>query len=255
MGRLKNFFWNMYIQDAKKEPVSTLVRYIPKKGIILDAGSGDGQYNSVLNSTERAIICLDIKAPKMRSRENDFIIGSIECLPFKNEVFDFLYCLSVLQFVKNDEAGFEEFRRTLKPGGRSVITVPTKYSIFQLLRELEIFLHVYEFPDFNVPLHHYYSKMRIKQLASKFFFWEVIRGYNFNFFYPRFYLLIRNLCKKIHEIPSKSGVTEENTYFDNVLIKYPKKLYQHFFRFFDIFGLFSTFFAWHYVVVLDKKNK
>jgi hypothetical protein len=85
MERLKKFFWNMYIQDAKGEPISTLEKHIPEKGVILDAGSGEGQYNSLLNSANRTIICFDIKAPLKRSSENDFIIGSVERLPFKNE--------------------------------------------------------------------------------------------------------------------------------------------------------------------------
>lgn len=253
MERLKEFFWNIIIQDAKKEPISTLVQNIPEKGIILDAGSGEGQYTRVLNNTGRTIICLDIKLPKKRPPENDYILGSVECLPFKNEVFDFEYSMSVLQFVKNDKASFEEFHRTLKTGGRLVFTVPTKYSIFHFLRELELFFNVYGYPEFNVPHHHYYSKTRIKHLSSKFFSLVKLRGYNFNFFYPRLWLLIMNLCKKYHVIQSKSRIIEENTNIDHILVKYSKESTNHLFWIFDLFSQFFNCFAWHYVVVSERE--
>jgi len=100
----------------------------------------DGQFALMLNKTGRTIQCLDINAPKKMNPKNDYILGSVESLPFKKEMFDFTYCMSVLEFVKNDEVGFDEFHRTPKAGRWLFFTVPTKYFIFHLLWELELFL-------------------------------------------------------------------------------------------------------------------
>jgi SAM-dependent methyltransferase len=260
MERFKDFFRTIRkhsrtIQKevVKEEPHSTLVQNIPDKGLILDAGSGNGQFARMLNKTGRTILCLDIKAPNKRNPENDYILGSVESLPFKKEVFEFTYCLSVLQFVKNDEAGFDEFNRTLKPGGRLVFTVPTKYSIFHLVRELELFFNVYEYPEFNVPHHHYYSKTRIKQVSSKNFSGVKIRPYLFNFF-PRLMSFIVNLGKKYHLIRSNSRNIEDNTTSEDTGIPFPKESPDnHFFRMFDALSRCFSFLAYHYVVVAVKK--
>jgi ubiquinone/menaquinone biosynthesis C-methylase UbiE len=238
---------------VKEEPHFTLVRNIPDRGLILDAGSGEGQFARMLNKTGRTILCLDIKAPKTRTQENDYILGSVEFLPFKKEVFDFTYCLSVFQFVKDDEAGFDEFHRTLKSGGRLVFTVPTKYSIFHLVRELELFFDVYEYPEFNVPHHHYYSKTIIKQVSSKKYSDVKIRPYLFNFF-PRLLSLIVNIGKKYRVIPSKSGTAEELSAVEKPGILSAKESPDTYFsRVFDAFRRCFSFLAYHYAVVAVKK--
>jgi SAM-dependent methyltransferase len=260
MKRFKDFlrtmrkhFHTIQAQIVKEEPQATLVQNIPDKGFILDAGSGEGQFARMLNNPGRTILCLDIKPPKKRNFENDYILGSVECLPFKKEVFDFVYCLSVLQFVKNDEQSLDEFHRTLKTGKKLLFTVPTKYSIFHLIRELELFFNVYEYPEFNVPHHHYYSKTRIKHVSAKYFSGVKIRGYNFNFF-PRFLSLILNLFKKYHSIRSNSGNFEENPSIEQNSVHYPKQLPdKHFFWVFDVFSQFFNFLAYHYCVVAEKE--
>jgi SAM-dependent methyltransferase len=253
MRSLKNFFRNFVKQIGQKEPHSTLVKNIPEKGLILDAGSGEGRYASMLSSKGRTIICLDITRPKKRNPDNEYILGSIEYLPFKSDVFDFVYSVSVLQFLKNDEHGLFEFHRTLKAGRKLVLTVPTKYSIFHLIRELELFFNVYEYPEFNTPDHHYFSKKRMKYLSSKYFSGGKIKGMNFNFF-PRFKEFRGNIFKKYQIIRISSRKVEEDLKNEYNIENFPKESpNNHYFWIFDVFSQFLIFFAWHYVVVCEKK--
>lgn len=52
---------------------------------------------------------------------------SMEKLPFKNDTFEKIYCLSVIEHVTEDAAylGIQEMARVLKPGGILVLTVDT----------------------------------------------------------------------------------------------------------------------------------
>lgn len=51
--------------------------------------------------------------------------GIIENIPFKNNSFDLIFCISVLEHLssRNQEKGFKEIYRVLKPGGRFILTV------------------------------------------------------------------------------------------------------------------------------------
>jgi ubiquinone/menaquinone biosynthesis C-methylase UbiE len=50
-------------------------------------------------------------------------IGSLEKAPFKKNFFDFILCQGVIHHMDKDLKGFKEIYRTLKVGGKSLITV------------------------------------------------------------------------------------------------------------------------------------
>lgn len=173
----------------------SLVKNAPRNGFILDAGCGDLQYKNFIKDVSRKIVCLDIVAPqKNRSHEYMFSLGSIEMLPFKNNTFDFIFCFSVIQFIKDDRSVIDEFNRVLKPGGKLLVTVPTRISPFRVIRDIEILCGVYRWPQFNVDHHHYYSVNDIKDLVGNKFQIENITGYNYNFI-PRFLNLLVSILK------------------------------------------------------------
>lgn len=126
----------------------------------------------------------------------------MEQLPFKNESFDFIMCLSSLQYIYDDKIVIQEFNRVLKKGGKVQITVPTSRSIFRLLRDLEIKYDVYRFDRYGIKHHHYYSLNDIYKFKEYGFSITAIYGYNFNFI-PRlitftYDIASKNLHKKVH---------------------------------------------------------
>jgi ubiquinone/menaquinone biosynthesis C-methylase UbiE len=58
---------------------------------------------------------------RIKPKEKYGIIASAENLPFKNEVFDRVIMLEVLQHVSNKKKALEEMKRVLKPGGMVLI--------------------------------------------------------------------------------------------------------------------------------------
>jgi|TARA_B100001964_G_scaffold150657_1_gene165813 ubiquinone/menaquinone biosynthesis C-methylase UbiE len=50
-------------------------------------------------------------------------VGSIENTPYKKNYFDFILCQGVLHHMDNDIQGLKEIYRTLKKGGKSLLTV------------------------------------------------------------------------------------------------------------------------------------
>jgi ubiquinone/menaquinone biosynthesis C-methylase UbiE len=245
---------NFINPNMKNEPTISLINSIPEKGLILDAGAGDGKIARLLQDINRPIICLDIVKPEKMKVDCQYILGTIDHIPFKDGVFNSVYCLSVLQLVKDNHACFKEFHRILKPGGTVFLTIPTKYSVFHVLRKLEIIYNVYQFPEFNVPHYYYYSKRELYNLSSSFFSILKIKGYSFNFI-PRLIIFLWNLLKKYGLFKDKKYNINKNRSINTDNSLSPKK-----WNFGVIFNkineLLSRFFpdiAYHYIVIFLKR--
>lgn len=169
----------------KVEPKHSLIANAPRTGLILDAGCGDFTYANYIKDMKDftgTIACLDINVPQQKQAEEYlFSLGSIDKLPYKNNTFDFIYCFSVVQLVVDDRSVIEEFYRVIKPGGKLLITVPTRISPFRVIRDLEIRFDLYKHPEYSVPHHHYYSVNDINDLVYDLFRIECISSYDRNF--------------------------------------------------------------------------
>jgi SAM-dependent methyltransferase len=86
---------------------------------VLNLGSGIGQFDHYL-SKEIKLINLDIVPLK----ENLHVIGDAHFMPFKNECFDIIYSIAVLEHVKKPWIVTDEIFRVLHPGGHVVLELP-----------------------------------------------------------------------------------------------------------------------------------
>lgn len=244
------------------EPISSLIINAPPKGLFLDVGCGECEYTNVLRSESRKIISLDMQKPQVPLiNDNIFTLGSVESLPFKENSFDFIFCLSVIQFIKDDRAAIEEIFRILKPGGILYLTIPTRNSPFRIIRDLEIRFGTYKYPQFNVKHHHYYARKDIETLIQDLFKVETISGYGFNFIPRLFYLLLdlskmkKNVAKLYHRFfcPKASNESSHDpknfTLISEGTSQEKKKNFEHFHSLlWLIYGL-----AYHYIIMLRKE--
>jgi ubiquinone/menaquinone biosynthesis C-methylase UbiE len=234
-----------------------ILKYALYGGLVLDAGCGTFESVNSLKRYINNIVGIDIANNNMaEARKNNFILATIEELPFKDESFDFVFSLSVLQLLKSDIVALNEFRRILKRGGRLLITVPTNRSAFKLLRDLEIKFGVYSYPQFILPIFRYYSRKDIRKIVADNFKIVTITGTDYNFL-PRLLKFFINVSKlngverKIRKLfsstkPEFSGsnprqLKTEKPYHsgtkENSLLHLPE---------------FISDFSYHYLVVLEK---
>lgn len=183
--------------NNSEEPLSSLIHYLPRKGIILDAGCGPCLYANILKKLNDNILCLDLTNVNNNNEDRPpFCLGSIVNLPIKSNSIDFVYSLTVLQYIENDADAIHEFYRILKPKGKLLITVPTKQSPFWLIREMEIYFDLYPMQSsWNIRPYTYYTRQMIDNLIENKFDIIELRGYVYNFF-PRLFLLFFTFFKK-----------------------------------------------------------
>jgi len=121
-----------------------LKKYLPKKGLILDAGGGPGRYSIELAKLGYKVVLLDlvkanldlakvqIEKNKVQNNIKDIIEGSITDLSnFKNNLFDAVICLggplSHVHPEKNRKKAIMELTRVAKKNAPIFISVMGKF--------------------------------------------------------------------------------------------------------------------------------
>jgi 2-polyprenyl-3-methyl-5-hydroxy-6-metoxy-1,4-benzoquinol methylase len=97
---------------------------------ILDAGCGEGRLAAQIAPRCGRLYAIDIAGNALDSRYASpanlhFQAMDVEHLAFADGFFDQIVCVETLEHLLNPGAALREFERTLKPGGRLVITYPT----------------------------------------------------------------------------------------------------------------------------------
>jgi len=98
---------------------------------ILDAGSGFTFFPYLISDRipDSAVTCCDYDINLKRSHDKinnknvSFVSADLRHLPFEDNSFDVVYCISVLEHTKDYLKILEEFFRVLKKGGILVITL------------------------------------------------------------------------------------------------------------------------------------
>ena len=146
--------WERLVQDAyhKLEFIVTvhfLDKYLPKKGLILDAGGGPGRYTVELAKKGYDVVLFDlspeclkeaekqIRTAKVKSRVKNIALGTITDMSrFPDESFDTVLCLGALSHLldkKDRESAASELVRVTKKHAPIFVSVINLYGVFRVV--------------------------------------------------------------------------------------------------------------------------
>lgn len=104
-----NTYFCVFLKDYVEKIYTTDNFYWAERSYIKESGlSSPKQWMAEINKVEQG---------KLIAQKADLID-----LPFKNNEFDKIFCISVIEHVKDDLKGMEEMFRVLKPGGVLLLT-------------------------------------------------------------------------------------------------------------------------------------
>lgn len=163
----------------QKKRIKLIEKHVPPDSYVLDIGCGYYPQNLVnLENKITKAIGIDKDIPdRALSEKISFIKADIrKTLPLPDNEFDCILILAVLEHLDHPQEIIRECHRTLKPGGRLIITIPSNYSKPILLalaglgiisRE-EIFSHK-----------HYFSRKEVEDMLAQAQLKKIIsRAYN-----------------------------------------------------------------------------
>ena len=105
----------------------------PRRGMILDWGCGTCLALPSFQREDVSYIGLDFSLPMLqRARDRSaspVVLGDCTKLPFRGGAFDGVMGATVIQNIPSKEKAIEEISRTLKKGGRSVLSYPDRADV------------------------------------------------------------------------------------------------------------------------------
>ena len=107
-----------------------VLKMIEKVGLVLDLGCADGLYSQAISNRNNEVVGIDINIDflhkERQSNSLSFLVANGKELPFKDETFNAILCVDVIDHVSNDEQVLSEIYRVLKPNGQLVISIPNR---------------------------------------------------------------------------------------------------------------------------------
>ena len=160
---------------------------------ILDIGCADGPFLPTLNYYAKSIIANDIISDRVREAKNlvdyklnktkkiNLICSDGQNLPFKENNFDIVFCLEVLEHIIRPDQFLRELLRVLKKNGTLICTLPIEIGLSLLIRNLIGKISHFQRPTYN--LKQYFQRIFLKkgdreylgEIGHKNFDWRVIK--------------------------------------------------------------------------------
>ncbi len=119
---------------------------IPNGGVVVDIGCFIGEKLWQLKENRDYLgigvdIAIDslVVAQDIDKYGHKYVAADLEHLPFKNNSVDCVLIFDVIEHLSNQEKGFKEVSRVLKPGGTFLLHIPikdNKYSMFWIKQQL-----------------------------------------------------------------------------------------------------------------------
>jgi len=105
------------------------------RGCVLNAGCGTGGFNVAAAAGGARVVGVDDDAEAMAicalRRSSGFARAAAEALPFRDSVFDLVYCYSVIEHVASVDATIREMVRVARPGGVIYLHTPNAWSFYE----------------------------------------------------------------------------------------------------------------------------
>lgn len=134
LAKNRNKSKSNYVKFEEKQ-AELILGSLERKGImlrnkkILDLGCGEGGYSKEFIKRSKDVIALDINEDNFQlGKEVKFVKGDARNLPFGDSEFDFVFCSSLIEHVKDQLKVIKEIERVLKKGGLCYLSFPPFWS-------------------------------------------------------------------------------------------------------------------------------
>src|SRR3989344_1642066 len=172
--RFEDYQANLVIKFLKSRNISL------KGKKILDIGCGRGGYSRQFAIEGAKVTALDITREYFQNIENvSFSLGDATKMSFKDNSFDFIFCSSIIEHIKQPEKLVSEIHRVLKKGAVCYLSFPPFWS--------PVGSHQFK------PFHYLGEKAAIK--LSRFFY--KVRSFTYDDKYGKLYIRKISQVKKL----------------------------------------------------------
>lgn len=139
-----NYFVNRFLKE-RLTIIESILRVEVKQGCkVIDVGCGGGEYLEILfkmganitgvDYSDKMLLLAENKLIKAKCKNYSLIKADATDIKTKDNEYDIVLAVGLLDYVKNTEGALREIYRIIKPNGLAIITIPKNPSFFSFLR-------------------------------------------------------------------------------------------------------------------------
>jgi len=171
-----------------------------REGIVLDCGCGFGSYYSLTKDLNTLYLDLSYnqlkRFGKIYGLRSNRICGDILNLPFKDNIFDLILCINVLEHVMDIDKALRELHRVLKEGGVLLVVVVNRESIIkeEVFNDFKIYHRGLSLGDFKV------DGFKVVKYTTFYFLhpiFKILPVFILNYFINKVYLKLEYILRDL----------------------------------------------------------
>ena len=122
-----------YLTKIESNFISKTVDLSKPNQTIMDVGAEAGRFSLFAANSRANVVSIDLnlyalKRLKLKNKEVNIILSDARHLPLKNEVFDVVFMVEVLDYIPELEQALRDCNRTLKPDAPCILSFGNKSS-------------------------------------------------------------------------------------------------------------------------------
>jgi SAM-dependent methyltransferase len=120
----------LHFESEIEDAVAEFARALPAGALVLDAGSGEGQYREHFAKQRYCGVDLAVGDAAWDYSRVD-VLADLTALPFRSAAFDAAIHIVTIEHLKEPSLALAEMARTLAPGGMLLIAAPHEWEVHQ----------------------------------------------------------------------------------------------------------------------------
>ena len=131
-----------YLTNLETDFISESINLAQENITVMDVGAEAGRFSLLAANSKVTVVSLDVdsyslKRLKLKTKQVNVIQADARKLPLKNEVFDAVFMIEVLDYIPELEAALTECKRALKSDASCILSFGNKSSLKAKLKAMQ----------------------------------------------------------------------------------------------------------------------
>jgi ubiquinone/menaquinone biosynthesis C-methylase UbiE len=131
-----------YLTNLETDFISKSINLAQENITVMDVGAEAGRFSLLAANSKVTVVSLDVdsyslKRLKLKTKQVNVVQADARNLPLKDEVFDAVFMIEVLDYIPELEAALTECKRTLKSDASCILSFGNKSSLKAKLKAMQ----------------------------------------------------------------------------------------------------------------------
>ena len=131
-----------YLTNLETDFISKSIDLSKENITVMDVGAEAGRFSVLAANSKATVVSVDVnsyalKRLKLKNKEVNIIQADARHLPLKDEAFDVVFMIEVLDYIPELDQALAECKRTLKPNASTVLSFGNKSSLKAKLKAMQ----------------------------------------------------------------------------------------------------------------------